>query len=275
MLEVKNLKTQFYTASNVVKAVDGVSFAIGKGEAVGLVGESGSGKSVLALSLLRLVAPPGRIVGGEILWEGRDLLKISEKEMRGVRGKKIAMVFQEPMTSLNPVFTVGDQIAEAIQEHEGGSKKMIRARVIELLKLVGIPAPESRIDSYPHQLSGGMRQRVMIAMALACKPDLLIADEPTTALDVTIQMQILTLLRKLQAELGMALLLISHDFGVVAEGVQRVLVMYQGKLVEEAPVVAIFKQPQHWYTQALLKSILPLKKLPKDKPFSTIQKEAS
>ncbi|MBI4124903.1 MAG: ABC transporter ATP-binding protein [Deltaproteobacteria bacterium] len=273
MLQIKNLKTYFYTPSSVVKAVDDVSFTIGKGEAVGLVGESGSGKSVLSLSILRLVSRPGKITGGEIWWEGRDLLKLSEREMRAVRGKKIAMVFQEPMTSLNPVFTIGDQIAEAIREHEGGGKKAVHARVIELLKLVGIPAPEERIGNYPHQMSGGMRQRAMIAMALACKPDLLIADEPTTALDVTIQMQILTLLRKLQDELGMALLLISHDFGVVAETAHRVMVMYQGKIVETAPVVEIFKKPQHWYTRELLKSILPLKKLPKDQPFPTIQKE--
>lgn len=261
MLKINHLKTYFYTRDGVVKAVDDVSFEIGKGESVGLVGESGSGKSVLSLSLLRLVSQPGKIVGGEIVLEGKNLLGVSEKEMRAIRGKKIAMVFQEPMTSLNPVFTIGDQIAEAIQEHEGGNKKTIRARTIELLNWVGIPAPESRIDNYPHQMSGGMRQRVMIAMALACKPDLLIADEPTTALDVTIQMQILTLLKKLQAELGMALLLITHDFGVVAETVQQVMVMRHGKIVEQAPVEAIFKSPQHPYTKMLLDSILPLRKL--------------
>lgn len=261
MLKVRDLKTWFYTRDGLVKAVDDVSFEINQGEAVGLVGESGSGKSVLSLSLLRLVPPPGKIVSGEVLWNGQNLLKLSEKEMREVRGKKIAMIFQEPMTSLNPVFTIGDQIAEAIQEHEGGDKKSIHLLVLELLKMVGIPDPKNRIDNYPHQMSGGMRQRVMIAMALACKPDLLIADEPTTALDVTIQAQILDLLKKLQEELGMALLLISHDLGVVAEIAHRVLVMRQGKIVEEAESTKIFSEPKHEYTKMLLNSILPLKKV--------------
>lgn len=269
LLQVKGLKTSFFTREGIIKAVDDVSFAIHKGESVGLVGESGSGKSVLSLSLLRLVPPPGKIVGGEILWKDKNLLALAEKEMRGVRGKKIAMIFQEPMTSLNPVFTIGDQIAEAIEEHEGKNKREIRARVMELLRQVGIPAPETRIDDYPHQMSGGMRQRVMIAMALACKPDLLIADEPTTALDVTIQAQILELLKKLQEELGMALLLISHDLGVVAEIAHRVLVMRNGNIVEEGESVKIFREPKHEYTKMLLNSILPLKKLPKNQVPST------
>ncbi|MDO8494793.1 MAG: ABC transporter ATP-binding protein, partial [Deltaproteobacteria bacterium] len=202
LLDVKNLQTSFLGRENLVKAVDDVSFSIDKGESVGLVGESGSGKSVLSLSLMRLVSPPGKIIGGEVLWEGNNLLKISERAMRSFRGKKIAMIFQEPMTSLNPVFTIGNQIAESIVVHEGGSQKAIRLKVIDLLKMVGIPSPEERFDDYPHQMSGGMRQRVMIAMALALRPSLLIADEPTTALDVTIQAQILELLKRLQRELG-------------------------------------------------------------------------
>jgi len=254
LLQIKNLKTHFSTRDGIIKAVDEVSFTINKGESVGLVGESGSGKSILSLSLLRLVPPPGKIIAGEILLGGKNLLTFSEKEMRAVRGKKIAMIFQEPMTSLNPVFTIGDQIAEAIEEHNSSSS------VLELLKLVGIPAPEIRINNYPHQMSGGMRQRVMIAMALACKPDLLIADEPTTALDVTIQAQILDLLRQLQKELGMALLLISHDLGVVAEIAHKVLVMKNGKIVEEAACEEIFKKPAHPYTKMLLGSILQLRK---------------
>src|SRR3989338_9506258 len=224
LLDVKNLRTYFGTAAGSVKAVDDVSFSIEKGESVGLVGESGCGKSVLSLSLMRLVPHHGKIIGGEILFNGENLLDFSKDEIRKVRGKKIAMIFQEPMTSLNPVFTIGDQIAEAILLHEGGTKPEVHSRVLELLKMVGLPAPKERIDQYPFQLSGGMRQRVMIAMALACKPDLLIADEPTTALDVTIQAQILTLLKNLQEELGMALLLITHDFGVVAEVAHKVMV---------------------------------------------------
>lgn len=270
LLEVKNLKTYFRTPAGVVKAVDDVSFKIEKGESVGLVGESGCGKSILSLSLLRLVPPPGEIVGGEILFNGQNLLRCSNEEIRKIRGKKIAMVFQEPMTSLNPIFTIGDQIAEAILLHEGGNKKEVRARILELLHKVGIPSPAERIDNFPHQLSGGMRQRVMIAMALACKPDLLIADEPTTALDVTIQAQILTLLKKLQKELGMALLLITHDFGVVAEVAQKVMVMYAGELVETAPCQNIFKDPQHPYTMGLLAAIPPLKKLPQGVALATI-----
>ncbi|MDO8526510.1 MAG: ABC transporter ATP-binding protein [Deltaproteobacteria bacterium] len=270
LLKVKNLRTWFNTPQGQVKAVDDVSFEIGKGESVGLVGESGCGKSMLSLSLLRLVPPPGKIVGGEILFNDKNLLQLPLSEMRHIRGKNIAMIFQEPMTSLNPVFTVGDQIAEAIILHEGGDKKHVKSRIIELLQMVGIPSPAERVDDYPHQLSGGMRQRVMIAMALACKPDLLIADEPTTALDVTIQAQIIDLLKKLQKDLGMALLLITHDFGVVAEISQRVLVMYAGELVEEASCTNIFKRPQHPYTMGLLKAIPPLKKMPKGELLATI-----
>ncbi|MDP2600341.1 MAG: ABC transporter ATP-binding protein [Deltaproteobacteria bacterium] len=260
LLEVKNLKTYFRTPLGAVKAVDDVSFTIEKGESVGLVGESGSGKSVLSLSLLRLVPPPGKIVGGEIRFNGQNLLDFSKEEIRRIRGKKIAMIFQEPMTSLNPVFTIGDQIAEAILLHDGGSKSQANLRVLELLKMVGLPAASERIGTFPHQLSGGMRQRVMIAMALACRPDLLIADEPTTALDVTIQAQILTLLKNLQQELGMALLLITHDFGVVAEVAHKVMVMQGGVMVEKASVGDIFKKPQHGYTKKLLDAILPLEK---------------
>ncbi|MBI5298806.1 MAG: ABC transporter ATP-binding protein [Deltaproteobacteria bacterium] len=270
LLEVKNLRTYFYIPAGIVKAVDDVSFIINKRESVGLVGESGSGKSVMSLSLMRLISPPGKTVGGEVLWNGTDLLQLPEKEMRKIRGKNIAMVFQEPMSSLNPVFTIGDQIGEAIIIHEGGTKKQVTSRILELLHMVGIPSPKERIDDYPHQLSGGMRQRVMIAMALACKPDLLIADEPTTALDVTIQAQILELLAKLQQELGMALLLISHDLGVIAEVSNRVMVMYAGELVEEGPSADVFAKPQHPYTKGLLAAIPPLKKLPKDQLLATI-----
>lgn len=270
LLEVKNLRTYFYTPAGIVKAVDDVSFSINKGESVGFVGESGSGKSVMSMSLMRLISPPGKTVGGEVLWNGNNLLKLSEKEMRKIRGKNIAMVFQEPMSSLNPVFTIGDQIGEAIIIHEGGTKKQVTSRILELLHMVGIPSPTERINDYPHQLSGGMRQRVMIAMALACKPDLLIADEPTTALDVTIQAQILELLAKLQQELGMALLLISHDLGVIAEVSDRVMVMYAGELVEEGPSASVFAKPQHPYTKGLLAAIPPLKKLPKDQLLATI-----
>ena len=269
LLQVENLRTQFNTSDGVVHAVDGVSFSIDRGETLGLVGESGSGKSVMALSLMRLVAdPPGRIVGGSIRYQLTDvggpvdLLKLSEKQMRGVRGGRIAMVFQEPMTSLNPVYTVGNQIGEAIvlRDGKGKGKAWVRERTIEMLKLVGIPAPEKRVDDYPHQLSGGMRQRAMIAMALSCRPDLLIADEPTTALDVTIQAQILDLMRRLQEELGMALLLVTHDLGVVAEMARRVIVMYAGRFVEEGSVDEIFRSPMHPYTQELIKSIPPLSK---------------
>lgn len=271
LLEIKNLRTHFKLPTGSVKAVDDVSLSIGKGESVGLVGESGSGKSMLSHSILRLIPQPGKIVSGEILLNGIDLLNLPEKEMRKIRGKRIAMIFQEPMTSLNPVFTIGDQIAEAIELHEGGSAVEVEKRVVEMLRLVGIPSPEERKDQYPHEMSGGMRQRVMIAMALACKPDLLIADEPTTALDVTIQAQILTLIKKLQQEFGMALLLISHDLGVIAQVCEKVCVMYAGELVEQSPVLKIFDTPQHPYTQGLLKSIPKLKKMGRDERMETIE----
>jgi oligopeptide/dipeptide ABC transporter ATP-binding protein len=239
-----------------VKAVDGVSYSVRKGETLGVVGESGCGKSVTALSVLRLVAdPPGRLVGGEILYRGRDLLKLNNEEMRKIRGNEISMIFQEPMTSLNPVFTVGDQIGEAIRLHQGLGKREARDKTIEMLRLVKIADPESRVDAYPHQLSGGMRQRVMIAMALSCNPSLLIADEPTTALDVTIQAQILELMKELQQKIGMALLLITHDLGVVAEQADEVAIMYAGKIVERSDTRAIFNQPLHPYTVGLLNSL--------------------
>ncbi len=256
LLTVNDLKTYFRTSEGVFPAVDGVSFHLDKGETVGLVGESGCGKSVTALSLLGLVPdPPGRIVGGEILFQGQDLVALPADERRKIRGNKISMIFQEPMTSLNPVYTVGMQLMEPLRFHRGLAKPEARARAIEALKQVGIPAPERRIDDYPHQLSGGMRQRVMIAMALTCQPQLLVADEPTTALDVTIQAQILELLKSIKTTLGTAILLITHDLGVVAETAQRVIVMYAGKIVEEAPVRDIFKSPFHPYTQGLLASI--------------------
>jgi oligopeptide/dipeptide ABC transporter ATP-binding protein len=256
LVEIRNLRTHFYTEDGVVPAVDGVNLYIRRGETLGVVGESGCGKSVTSLSIMRLIPnPPGKIVDGEILFEGQDLLKKSESEMRKIRGNEISMIFQEPMTSLNPVYTIGDQIAEAIQLHQGLSRKEALERAVHMLRLVGIPLPERRIHEYPHQLSGGMRQRVMIAMALSCNPKLLIADEPTTALDVTIQAQILELMKKLKQELGMAIMLITHDLGVVAEMCERVVVMYGGKVVEEADVVSIFKNPLHPYTEGLLKSI--------------------
>jgi peptide/nickel transport system ATP-binding protein len=256
LLEVKGLKTYFFTDEGVVRAVDGIDLYIDKGETLGVVGESGCGKTVTALSILRLIAmPPGRIVEGQILYEGRDLVTLPAGQMRRVRGKEISMVFQEPMTSLNPVFTIGEQIAEAIRLHEGLGRRAAMAKTVEMLKLVHMPNPERRVKEYPHQLSGGMRQRVMIAMALSCNPKLLIADEPTTALDVTIQAQILDLLNELKAKLGMAVLLITHDMGVIAETAQRVMVMYAAKVVEEAPVKELFKEPLHPYTQGLLRSI--------------------
>ena len=256
LLEVRGLKTYFYTDDGVVPAVDGVDFSLGKGETLGIVGESGCGKSVTSLSIMRLIPdPPGKIVDGEILFDGSNLLEKSEAEMRSIRGNDISMIFQEPMTSLNPVFTIGDQIMEAIILHQRLSKAEARERAIEMLRLVGIPVPERRIDEYPHQLSGGMRQRVMIAMALSCNPKLLIADEPTTALDVTIQAQILDLMRKLRDEFGTAIMLITHDLGVVAELAERVVVMYAGKIVEEADVVPLFGEPLHPYTVGLLGSI--------------------
>ncbi len=257
VLTVENLHTYFYTMKGIVRAVNGVSFSVDKGKTLCLVGESGCGKSVASLSIMRLVAaPPGRIVAGSIQFEGRNLLELSDKGMQGVRGSRISMIFQEPMTSLNPVFTVGQQIIEVFMTHEGMKKKGARAKAIELLGLVGIPAPEKRVDDYPHQLSGGMRQRVMIAMALASKdPGLLIADEPTTALDVTIQAQILELLRDLQKRVGVSILLITHNMGVVAEMADDVAVLYAGRKVEAGPTKAIFSSPQHPYTQGLLNSI--------------------
>src|ERR1700719_550038 len=249
LLAVQGLKTHFPTRAGLVCAVEGVSFYLDRGELLGLVGESGCGKSITALSIMRLVAPPGKIVTGEILFEGRDLLKLSNAEMRAVRGNDIAMIFQDPMTSLNPVFTVGEQIAEALRLHRGLSRKGARAGAVQAMREVSIPDPALRADDYPHQLSGGMRQRVMIAMALACDPKLLIADEPTTALDVTIQAQILDLLNKLRRTRDLAVLLITHDLGVVAEVAERVAVMYTGKIVEESRVDELFARPKHPYTE--------------------------
>jgi oligopeptide/dipeptide ABC transporter ATP-binding protein len=256
LLRLENLRTWFHTDDAVVRAVDGVSYDVDAGETLAVVGESGSGKSVTALSILRLIPqPPGRIEGGRVLFKGRDLLTVSEAEMRRIRGAEISMIFQEPMTSLNPVFTCGEQIIEAVMLHDRVDRRTARRRAIEMLELVGIPSPEQRVDEYPHQLSGGMRQRVMIAMALACRPSVLIADEPTTALDVTIQAQILDLLRRLQRELGMAIILITHDLGVVAEMAHRVAVMYAGQVVEYADVRSLFKRPLHPYTAGLLASL--------------------
>jgi oligopeptide/dipeptide ABC transporter ATP-binding protein len=256
ILTVKNLVTQFNTEQGLIRPVNDISFEVYKGKTLGIVGESGSGKSMTALSIMRLLAPPiGKIVGGSIFLENKDLLQLSDKEMRAIRGNKIGMIFQEPMTSLNPVFTVGYQIKEALTLHQQVSPKDATEQTIELLKLVGIPAPEKRINEYPHQLSGGMRQRIMIAMALSSKPDVLIADEPTTALDVTIQAQILELMAKLQEELNMGIILITHDLGVVAEVCHEVAVMYSGKIVEQASVEDLFSCPKHPYTRGLLASI--------------------
>jgi peptide/nickel transport system ATP-binding protein len=256
LLDVRGLKTYFFTRDGVVRAVDGVSFSVVRGETLAIVGESGCGKSVTSLSILRLIAsPPGRTVEGSVVFEGRDLLKLSEAEMREVRGDAISMIFQEPMTSLNPVLTIGRQIAEVLILHRGLSREDAMRSAVEMLRLVKIPEPERRVGEYPHQLSGGMRQRVMIAMALACEPRLLIADEPTTALDVTIQAQILDLMRELKARTGAAIMLITHDLGVVAEMAQRVVVMYAGRKVEEGPVEALFANPRHPYTRGLLDSI--------------------
>jgi oligopeptide/dipeptide ABC transporter ATP-binding protein len=256
LLEIKNLKTYFYTDEGISKAVDGVDLVLNRGEILGIIGESGSGKSVTALSIIRLVAsPPGKIISGEIWFEGNNLLEKSAEEIRRIRGNEISMIFQEPMTSLNPVLTIGDQIMENIITHQKLSKPRARKQAIEMLKLVGIPSPEKRIDEYPHQLSGGMRQRAMIAMALSCRPKLLIADEPTTALDVTIQAQILELIRKLRREIGMAVMMITHDLGVIAEMADNVVVAYGGRAMEYGDVVGIFKDPLHPYTRALYKSI--------------------
>ncbi|WP_377810549.1 ABC transporter ATP-binding protein [Azospirillum sp. A29] len=257
-LDIRNLQTHFTADPGVSKAVDGVSFAVRRNETLAVVGESGSGKSVTSLSAMRLIpSPPGIIAGGEILFRGRDgqvrdLARISERAMRGIRGNEIGMIFQEPMTSLNPVYTVGDQIGEALRYHQGLDRRAARAEALAMLKKVGIPAAERRLDEYPHQMSGGMRQRVMIAMALACRPTLLIADEPTTALDVTIQAQILDLMRRLQEETGTSILFITHNLGVVAEVAHRVVVMYSGRIVEEGDVRSLLKSPRHPYTRGLL-----------------------
>ena len=255
LLEVKNLRTEFKLKNGVVKAVDDVSFTLEKGEILAIVGESGSGKSVTSLSIMGLISPPGRVAGGEMLFKGKDLVKTPLKELQKIRGDQISMIFQEPMTSLNPVYRIKDQIVESIMTHMKLSKKDAFQRAVEILDLVGIPSPERRINDYPHQMSGGMRQRVMIAMALSCHPELLIADEPTTALDVTIQAQILELIYSLREKLNMAVLLITHDLGVVAEAADKVIVMYCGKIVESADVKTLFTAPKHPYTVGLMESI--------------------
>jgi peptide/nickel transport system ATP-binding protein/oligopeptide transport system ATP-binding protein len=256
LLEVENLRTSFHLRRGQMRAVDGVDFEVGRGRTLCVVGESGSGKSVTALSVMQLIEPPGRVEdGSSIRFEGRELTALGDDQLRGIRGNEISMIFQEPMTSLNPARTVGNQIAEAVRLHRKVSAQAARERAVEMLRLVGVPSPETRADDYPHQLSGGMRQRVMIAMALACEPKLLIADEPTTALDVTIQAQILELIRELRSRLGMSMLLITHNLGVVAEMADDVAVMYAGRIVERGPVAEIFAQPQHPYTEALLRSV--------------------
>lgn len=255
VLEVKGLKTSFFTDNGEVPAVDGINFHVNPGEILGIVGESGCGKSVTSLSIMGLVPSPGKVVGGEISFKGEDLTKASERRMRHIRGNEIAMIFQEPMTSLNPVFRIGDQLIEGLRLHKKITKKEARKQAVALLKLVGMPRAEQLIDEYPHQLSGGMRQRVMIAMAMACEPELLIADEPTTALDVTIQAQILELMNRLNDEMGKSIILITHDLGVVAEVCDRIVVMYAGKVVEEGSTRTIFKNPQHPYTEGLIRSV--------------------
>ena len=272
LIQVNDLHTNFYTDEGVVKAVDGVDLSVRKGETLGLVGESGCGKSVTALSIMRLIQqPPGRIEKGQILFENRDLLRMSEEHMRQIRGNHISMIFQEPMTSLNPVFRVGDQIAEAIRLHQGLPKGSAMERTVEMLQKVGIPDPETRVKEYPHQMSGGMRQRVMIAMALSCNPKMMIADEPTTALDVTIQAQILDLMNKLKEDFGASILLITHDLGVIADMAQSVGVMYTGKIVEYADVVELFTRPKHPYTLALMESIPKMDEpVPEDMMLRTI-----
>ncbi len=262
LLRVTDLHTEFPTDDGLVKAVDGVSFSIDEGETLGIVGESGCGKSVSAFSIMRLLQPPGRIASGSIMFRGKDLTKISDGEMRQLRGNEISMIFQEPMTSLNPVYTIGDQIAETLLIHQDISKKDAMDQTVDMLRRVGISLPERRVHEYPHQMSGGMRQRVMIAMALACKPKLLIADEPTTALDVTIQAQILELMKELKDQYGMSILFITHDLGVVAEMAQRVVVMYGGQVVEEADVKTLYRRPYHPYTEGLLSSIPRLDRPP-------------
>jgi peptide/nickel transport system ATP-binding protein/oligopeptide transport system ATP-binding protein len=255
LLHLEHLKTYFFTVEGTARAVDDVSFSLTKGETIGLVGESGCGKSVTALSIMRLIKdPPGRIVSGKIVFDGSDLVRASARHMKAIRGKRIAMVFQEPMTSLNPVYTIGDQIAEMLQVHENLNKKESWERAVDMIAKVQIPVPERRAREYPHQISGGMRQRAMIAMALACKPEILIADEPTTALDVTVQAQILDLMQQLRQEFGTAIILISHDLGIIAETVERIVVMYAGKVVEEGPTLDVFDTPKHPYTKGLFKS---------------------
>jgi oligopeptide/dipeptide ABC transporter ATP-binding protein len=255
LLQVKNLKTHFFTEDGVVKAVDGVDFELRRGEILGLVGESGCGKSVTSFSIMRLIGQPGKIIEGQVWFDGRDLCKLPEKDMRRIRGDRISMIFQQPTSCLNPVFKAGDQIAEVLQVHQNLGKEKGWERTIELLKLVGIPEPEKRANSYPHELSGGMAQRVMIAMALACVPELLIADEPTTALDVTIQAQILTLMRDLHNNLETSIILITHDLGIVADMCERVAIMYAGRIVEQTDVRTLFKNPQHPYTRGLIGSV--------------------
>lgn len=255
LLQVRNLQTSFFTELGEVKAVDGVDFDVPPGKTLGIVGESGSGKSITALSILQLIQKPGKITGGSIIFDGIDLLSLPPQEMRKIRGNQISMIFQEPMTSLNPVYTIGNQVAESFIIHQQLSKKQSKERAIEMLKVVGIPSPEKRFNQYPHELSGGMRQRVMIAMALACRPKLLIADEPTTALDVTIQAQILELIKELQKKMNMSVIMISHDLGVIAETCDYVAVMYSGKIVEYSDVKTLFKNPKHPYTAGLLKSL--------------------
>ena len=269
LLQITNLHTSFFTDAGEVKAVRGVSFSLEKGKTIGLVGESGCGKSVTALSILRLIPFPGRIVEGKVIYNGKDLISLSEYEMQKIRGADIAMIFQEPMTSLNPVLTIGNQISEAISLHQNLNKKDVIDKTIETLKLVGIPSPENRIKDYPHQMSGGMRQRAMIAMALSCNPNILIADEPTTALDVTIQAQILELIQGLQKQLDMAMILITHDLGIVAETVDHVAVMYAGKIVEYTDTESIFREPMHPYTVGLLNSMPAMEGAGKG-PLSTI-----
>ena len=271
LLEVKGLRTQFFTQDGVVNAVNGVSFYVEEGETLGIVGESGCGKSVSVLSVMRLIPqPPGKIVDGEVLFDGRDLLKVSENEIRSVRGNKIAMIFQDPMTSLNPVLTIGRQIGEALELHLHMKKEEARQRSAELLAMVGIPQAEARLDDYPHQFSGGMRQRAMIAMGLACNPQLLIADEPTTALDVTIQAQIVDLVKRLRDEIGMAVIWITHDLGVIAGLADRVMVMYAGFAVEEAPVKEVYADPRHPYTIGLLGSLPRLDEI-RDEKLQSIE----
>lgn len=261
VLEVKNLRTSFFTDGGEVAAVDDIDFYINKGEILGVVGESGCGKSVTSLSIMGLVpSPPGKIVGGEILYKGEDLTKASEKRMRQIRGNDITMIFQEPMTSLNPLFTIGNQIMETIRLHNKWNKQQVKERAIEILQMVGLPRAEELLNEYPHQLSGGMRQRVMIAMAMVCNPQLLIADEPTTALDVTIQAQILKLMKKLNQDYQTAIMMITHDLGVVAEVCQRIVVMYAGKVVEEGDIATIYKNPKHPYTVGLIKSVPDMRK---------------